>query len=196
MKLLSSVPSFKDLSPNQITVIAGLLVENKYEDGDHVITQGDTGETFYIIESGNVKVDVQGVGIVATLKPGQFFGERALLTAEKRNASCIADGDNVVCLSLEKRHFESLLGDLKGVLEEISKKREDENRDGDNNEDTKSEKTKEVLHTIKKKEKREPVKKLSWAKDISEFEVTKKVGSGTFLFFMLEGLIFSLSSVE
>ena len=64
-----------------------------------------------------MKVDVNGVGIVATLKPGQFFGERALLTAEKRNASCIADGENVICLSLEKRHFENLLGDLKGVLE-------------------------------------------------------------------------------
>ena len=146
-----------------------------------------------------MKVDVNGVGIVATLKPGQFFGERALLTAEKRNASCIADGENVICLSLEKRHFENLLGDLKGVLEvcvcvysplnkttqknktqEISKTRECEH--GDSNTDTTQESNEQDDDAVKEKvkDKGEPVRRLPWAEDIKEFEIMRTVRSSVF----------------
>ena len=128
---------------------------------------------------------MNGVGIVATLKSGQFFGERALLTAEKRNASCIADGENCICLSLEKRHFENLLGDLKDVLEKISKTREVENHDesGVSNNTSSSHGDKETeqekAEMMRKKE-GEPVRRLPWAEDIKEFDVMRKVGSGTF----------------
>jgi CRP-like cAMP-binding protein len=48
--------SFLDpLSNEQISKLAGALESSSYADGEYVIRQGDTGESFFIIEEGNVK---------------------------------------------------------------------------------------------------------------------------------------------
>lgn len=48
--------SFLDpLSNEQISKLAGALESTSYADGEYVIRQGDTGESFYIIEEGTVK---------------------------------------------------------------------------------------------------------------------------------------------
>jgi CRP-like cAMP-binding protein len=43
------------LSNDQIAKLAGALEVCNFEDGEYIIKQGDVGESFYIIESGNVK---------------------------------------------------------------------------------------------------------------------------------------------
>jgi len=176
MKLLSKVPSFKDLSPNQITVLVGALEEKSYADQDPIITQGDVGETFYIIESGFVDIDVSG-NIVAQLKAGMFFGERALITAEKRNATCLANGP-VSCLTLEKRHFNVLLGDLKELLA-VSEARAAETAEAVSSKTPQQTRRKSVAERAAAPAK-DPVRRTSWAGDISEFDVVRTIGKGTF----------------
>ena len=49
------------------------------------------------------------------LGPGEYFGEMALLLNEPRHANCVAKGGRVVCYTLDKEKFSSLLGSLKEV---------------------------------------------------------------------------------
>ncbi|RYZ35102.1 MAG: cyclic nucleotide-binding domain-containing protein, partial [Myxococcaceae bacterium] len=51
--------------------------------------QGDAGETFYVVISGEVAMKDASRQTVATVKQGGFFGELALLTGEPRNASAV-----------------------------------------------------------------------------------------------------------
>ena len=68
-----------------------------YASGEHVITQGDVGSTFYYMCEGDVDIVKDGLK-VARLPAGAFFGEQALITAQPRNASVVAVGE---CLALE-----------------------------------------------------------------------------------------------
>ena len=60
---------------------------------DHVVfNQGDIGDRYYVIESG--EADVVGDGrVVATLGPGEGFGEIALLRSSRRTATVVAKSD-------------------------------------------------------------------------------------------------------
>ena len=59
------------------------LHENTWKKDDVVITQGDEGNEFFIIESGEFKCFVNG-NEVASLTAGAYFGEIALLTKKRR----------------------------------------------------------------------------------------------------------------
>jgi rhodanese-related sulfurtransferase len=79
--------------------------------GDVVIREGDEGDFYYVIESGRFQVErlVGGAKVVlAELKAGDAFGEEALVSEAKRNATVVALGDAVV-LRLDKQQFNHLL---------------------------------------------------------------------------------------
>jgi CRP-like cAMP-binding protein len=79
--------------------------------GETVIREGDEGDYYYVVESGRFQVErlVGGAKVVlAELKSGDAFGEEALVSEAKRNATVVALGDGVL-LRLDKEHFNSLL---------------------------------------------------------------------------------------
>jgi CRP-like cAMP-binding protein len=80
--------------------------------GEVVIRQGDDGDYYYIIKSGKAKVfraSKTGAELpLATLKEGDAFGEEALLSEAKRNATVTMDTDGVL-MRLSKDDFNALL---------------------------------------------------------------------------------------
>jgi hypothetical protein len=59
----------------------------KHDTGENIITQGESGLTFYIIISGEAEVIKDGLGVVATLGKGKSFGEIALHGKDLRTAT-------------------------------------------------------------------------------------------------------------
>ena len=79
--------------------------------GDTVIREGDEGDYYYVIESGRFQVErlVGGAKVVlAELKSGDAFGEEALVSEAKRNASVLSLGDGEL-LRLDRKRFNELL---------------------------------------------------------------------------------------
>jgi MFS family permease len=87
--LLQQVPMFRTLPLPSVEQLARGL-EPVTVPADHVVfTQGDLGDRYYVIESG--EADVVGDGrVVATLGPGEGFGEIALLRRTRRTATVVA----------------------------------------------------------------------------------------------------------
>jgi CRP-like cAMP-binding protein len=79
--------------------------------GTVVIREGDEGDFYYVVESGRFQVErlVGGAKVVlAELKSGDAFGEEALVSEAKRNATVIALGDGEL-LRLDRKDFNELL---------------------------------------------------------------------------------------
>ena len=123
-EFLRNVPLLQSLSNERNTKIASALKEVNFPDGHRIITQGDTGAEFYIIQAGRVQCTqlkgstkswaTEEVDLLQ-LSQGDYFGEMALMLDEPRHANVIARGP-VQALVLEREDFEELLGSLQNVL--------------------------------------------------------------------------------
>ena len=103
LELLASVPVFEPLAPTTLEKLATRLRPLAVAAGTVVVEQGERGEVFYLIESGEVDVIHDGE-LVATLGSGQYFGEIALLHDVRRVATCVARSDAEL-YELERRVF-------------------------------------------------------------------------------------------
>ena len=90
-ELISSVPLFSDLQPSEIERIADVAVPRAFPAGSMVFREGDHSDACYVVRSGLFRVTREypdGRAItLATLAPGDFFGELAMLDGEVRSAS-------------------------------------------------------------------------------------------------------------
>lgn len=105
------------LHPEDIDAMALATESDSFEKGTVIIRQGESGDVFYMIESGTVDVfkTENGDEAVAHLKSGHFFGEKALLSEDVRQATCIATSD-VKCLTLMREDFVRMLGNLQDLI--------------------------------------------------------------------------------
>jgi CRP-like cAMP-binding protein len=109
VEFLEKMPEMQPyIGSNHIKRLAQILAPMVYTDGDEIITQGDVGNIFYILEEGECKIVVDGVEKEERLKPGQWFGEAALIMSAPRSASIIAIGE-CKCLALDKHNFVKVL---------------------------------------------------------------------------------------
>ena len=88
---LSQVPMFASCTTEQLDRIAELGDAVAAPDGTHIVKEGDDADAFYVVTSGKALVDRSGRE-VASLGPGQYFGELALFDPSPRNASVTASG--------------------------------------------------------------------------------------------------------
>jgi len=71
---LSTVPLLSGLNTWEKAKIADALETETFEKGEIVIHQGDVGEYFYLVESGEAEVIIDGRGVVKNLASGDYFG--------------------------------------------------------------------------------------------------------------------------
>jgi len=95
--------------------LADALKSESFAAGTAIITQGEPGDKFYIVEEGQLVAQKDGVEVLQ-LKEGDYFGELALLRDEPRAASVTATSD-VVVVSVERNTFNKMLGPLKDMME-------------------------------------------------------------------------------
>ena len=108
---LGKVASLGALSAARLTSMADAMGSRRYEAGEAIITQGEEGQYFYILQEGRAVVTVDGRE-VAVKQANDCFGETALETDEPRNATITAT-DPCVCLRLSRADFVRLIGDLR-----------------------------------------------------------------------------------
>ena len=126
LEVLRKVQFLSNLDEATLIRIADALTSVSYNEGDRIINKGDAGEVFYILKEGRVRVHDIGFGdsqyVDQVLGPGDFFGERALLTGDPRLANITAEVASVtLCLSREE--FERILGPLQDLIDHALKKR-------------------------------------------------------------------------
>jgi CRP-like cAMP-binding protein len=79
-----------------------------YAPGQAVVSEGDPATRLYVIVSGHATVTQRELGLVATLEPGEFFGELALIEGHGRTASVTA-ADELECLTISAWEFKASL---------------------------------------------------------------------------------------
>jgi CRP/FNR family cyclic AMP-dependent transcriptional regulator len=87
--LIRGVYLFADLDDKTAARLAGEFIERHFDEGVEVATEGVDGLNFFIVESGEASVTVRG-STVATLGPGDSFGEVALVDRAARSATVTA----------------------------------------------------------------------------------------------------------
>ena len=105
---------FRHLSSEQITKLVQSFVLQRYRKGAHVIKQGEVGSSFFVIASGDVKVEINGK-FIRTMTKNSYFGERALLFDEPRTATVEVSSPEAELWSIEKSTFSSI---VKGKMQQ------------------------------------------------------------------------------
>ncbi|PUU83970.1 cyclic nucleotide-binding-like protein [Tuber borchii] len=113
---LEEVSILSSLVPYERAKIADALEPFTFHPGDVIIQQGDPGDNFYIIESGEAEVVKHGINEpIKRLTKGDYFGELALLNDAPRAASVRAV-TRVKLATLGKDGFQRLLGPVAEIM--------------------------------------------------------------------------------
>jgi CRP-like cAMP-binding protein len=107
------VPLFADLNKREVQQIARLFKERRFAEGETVVQEGSGGAAFFVIESGEAKVFIQGKEHT-TLKADDYFGEIALIDEGTRMATITASSE-LVCYGLTYWDFRPVV-EANGVI--------------------------------------------------------------------------------
>ena len=97
---LSRIPLFKRLTPEELEQLAKEVDQVKFDDDETIFNEQDKGDALYAVEAGSVRIwvldeDVKPVTL-AELKPGEFFGELAVLDRGPRSTNATAIGETTL----------------------------------------------------------------------------------------------------
>lgn len=123
LEAINSVPVFVPLSPDELAALGRDAQRQQFGRGERVVRQGDPGDALYVILDGTAVVSIAddhgGERQVARLSRGEFFGEMALLTGEKRNANVTA-ADDLSVLVIYKEAMQAMLARRPALAQEIA----------------------------------------------------------------------------
>lgn len=119
-RALAAVPIFATLPPDGQVAIALAAVERLYARGEAIVTEGESGDSLFVVLQGSVVVTVGAdQREVAVTEAGGYFGEMSLLTGEQRTASVTARQDTTV-LEIPADAFATYVRGNPSVLEAIA----------------------------------------------------------------------------
>eukprot|EP00966_Prymnesium_polylepis_P175302 4056920-Prymnesium_polylepis.1 len=104
---LREVMVFSGLSDSQVEMLRDAMMLAPFDTGDYIFEQDEDGDTFYVITKGEAKVlrtedENEPDKVLAELKEGAYFGERALLKNDRRFASVMAVTElETMCITRE-----------------------------------------------------------------------------------------------
>jgi len=116
---LEEVPLLSSLTLYERSKIADALDTKKFPPGATIIREGDPGEAFFILESGEAEVYKRESedSVLKKYGKGDYFGELALLDDKPRAASVVAGKKGEVKVAyLGKQGFQRLLGPVEGIM--------------------------------------------------------------------------------
>lgn len=112
MSCLLGSKLFQQLPPANLQQLFVKFSEKPVKAKEKIISEGDQGKTFYVIQQGSasvIRADESGnEKRLARLGPGSYFGEEALIGDTVRNATIIMDKDGIL-MELGKEDFKKLL---------------------------------------------------------------------------------------
>jgi CRP/FNR family cyclic AMP-dependent transcriptional regulator len=106
-QLLSKTRLFAGVDPDGLAMVADRIKEVAVPAERVIARQGEIGSGFFLIASGAVRV-VRDGDTLATLGPGDFFGELSVLDGKPRNAQVIST-EPTTCLALATWDFEAVV---------------------------------------------------------------------------------------
>uniref|UniRef100_A0A0X3PBC4 cGMP-dependent protein kinase, isozyme 1 n=1 Tax=Schistocephalus solidus TaxID=70667 RepID=A0A0X3PBC4_SCHSO len=124
VKFLSSVPLLKNLDEAKLQRITDVLEAQFHPAGECIIRQDEQADSFFIIQSGEVKVTMKVTGAdgnqneieIRRMTRGEYFGEKALLGEGRRTANIYAiSPSGVDLLCLYRKDFLELIGNIEDL---------------------------------------------------------------------------------
>jgi CRP-like cAMP-binding protein len=114
---LHQVPMLRTCSQDEIDHIAELGVTVLASEGQDIVRQGEAGNQFFVITEGSADVARDGHR-VASLIPGDYFGELALFDPAPRNATVTATSPTTL-VSVSRNPFRELLGEFSSLRDAL-----------------------------------------------------------------------------
>ena len=117
IQLLKGVEVFDGLSDAELKRIAGICQEARYQKGDVITTQGESGDEMFIIREGFVEISVGEASeagsatapqALVSLGTGQVVGEMALVDHGPRSATARCVMDQTTVIAIKREAFEQL----------------------------------------------------------------------------------------
>ena len=122
---LRNIQLFSGMPPSELSHLAGIAEEYVFSVGDTIITEGEHGDSLFLIVEGTVRVH-RGDTDLAELGPEDYFGEMSILDGEPRSASVTANTDCLLlCIdqagfqAILSRHFEVALTIIKTLTHRL-----------------------------------------------------------------------------
>ena len=116
---IANVEVMKNLPPSEAQAIVSLLKPIFIKQGEAIFHEGDQGDSFYMIVSGEAEVK-KGEKVMTILGNGEVFGEMALLNSETRSATVVAHTDMEV-YQLKQEHFDDVLLKSPNIANSLSR---------------------------------------------------------------------------
>ena len=118
--LLANTPLFSSFTPRELSTVARLFSERSYPRGATIFREGEEGETFCVVASGELEVLAgEPPQLLNRLGPGEVLGERALL-AEGRRSATVKAARVAELLELDRDSFNRFLATNPKVLQYFS----------------------------------------------------------------------------
>lgn len=97
---LTATPFFGGLSDASLDLLLSMLVERRFDACETVVSEGESGRSMYVVHAGRLAVRKLGhsgrVVAMASLGPGDFFGEMTLIEMQTRSATVVAESPTVL----------------------------------------------------------------------------------------------------
>jgi hypothetical protein len=115
--VLKNTKLFSQTPENVLSSIAPIMKEVTYQEGQEIFAKGDAGDSMFIIYSGEIGI-YDGPKQLALFDKGEIFGELALLDAEPRSASTVAESD-VLLFRVDQEDFFELMEERDEILRNV-----------------------------------------------------------------------------